>query len=124
MRANKPLTAIFFPMLLMTILYMPWVHCSLLVRSHYLGEAWHTSVVEFAFAGGPCFLPYYRHMGRPERGFNGVPGNRLHGSCCPCQRRPAGKRVWLFVICCFFGQHRHLYECPVMAYVQKPLPRK
>ncbi|HDG0616611.1 TPA: MFS transporter, partial [Escherichia coli] len=45
MKANKPLMAVFSPMLLMTILYMPLGSLfPLLARSHFMGEAWHNSI--------------------------------------------------------------------------------
>ena len=54
-RANKPLMAVLIPMLLVNVIFMPLGSLfPLLVRIHFLGEAWHNSIVEFVFAGGLC----------------------------------------------------------------------
>lgn len=53
MRNNKPLMAVFFPMMLVNILYMPLGSLfPLLVHTHFGGTAWHNSIVEFVFAAG------------------------------------------------------------------------
>jgi len=53
MRENKPLMAVFPAMILCNVLYMPLGSLfPLLVRTHFLGTAWHNSIAEFVFAGG------------------------------------------------------------------------
>lgn len=53
MRANRPLMAVFPAMVLCNVLYMPLgTLFPLLVRTHFLGTAWHNSIAEFVFAGG------------------------------------------------------------------------
>jgi len=53
MRENKPLMAVFPAMILCNVLYMPLGSLfPLLVRTHFLGMAWHNSIAEFVFAGG------------------------------------------------------------------------
>ncbi len=52
-RENKPLMAVLPAMLLCNVLYMPLGSLfPLLVYSHFMGTAWHNSIVEFIFAGG------------------------------------------------------------------------
>lgn len=53
LRGNRPLMAIFPAMVLMNILFMPLGSLlPLLIRTHFGGTAWHSSAVEFVFAGG------------------------------------------------------------------------
>jgi DHA3 family macrolide efflux protein-like MFS transporter len=50
---NKPLVAVAIPMILTALAYMPLgALYPLLVRSHFLGTAWHNGVVEFSFSAG------------------------------------------------------------------------
>ncbi len=52
-RSNKPLLAVFGPMILVNIVFMPLGSLyPLLVRVHFGGTAWHSGVTEFVFAGG------------------------------------------------------------------------
>jgi DHA3 family macrolide efflux protein-like MFS transporter len=52
-RKNRPLVKITLPMVLATLVYMPLgALYPLLVRVHFLGDAWHNGVVEFSFAAG------------------------------------------------------------------------
>lgn len=53
LRGNRPLMAVFFPMILVNILFMPMGSLfPLLVLQHFGGTAWHNGVTEFFFAGG------------------------------------------------------------------------
>lgn len=125
MRANKPLTAIFFPMLLMTILYMPLGSLfPLLVRSHYLGEAWHTSVVEFAFAGGLLVSSLIIGIwgGLKKRFLMASLAIAFMGLAALVSGALPASGFWLFVICCFFmGSTGTFMNVPVMAYVQETI---
>ncbi len=82
MKANKPLMAVFFPMLLMTILYMPLGSLfPLLVRPLYGSEAWHNGIVEFVFAGGLLLSSLVIGVGRHEKEiFHGILSYWLNGT--------------------------------------------
>ena len=126
MRQNKPLIAAFGPMMLMTILYMPLgALFPLLVRAHFMGEAWHNSIVEFAFAGGLL-------LSSLVIGVWGGMKNRFLMAALAIGLLGAGSFVggalpsggyWIFVVCCFFmGASGTFMNVPVMAYVQESTP--
>lgn len=125
MRANKPLMAVFIPIMLMSILYMPLGSLfPLLVRTHFMGEAWHNSIVEFVFAGGLLISSIMIGVwGGMKRRFLmaslaiGVLGAAsLLGGALP----PNG--FWIFVVCCFFmGSSGTLINVPIMAYTQETI---
>lgn len=53
MKENKPLMAVFIPVIFASMLYMPLGSLfPLLVRVHYMGGAGHNAVVEFIFSAG------------------------------------------------------------------------
>lgn len=53
LRSNRPLMSIFIPMVFVNILYMPLGSLfPLLIRTHFVGTAWDTSIAEFTFAAG------------------------------------------------------------------------
>lgn len=125
MRANKPLMAVFFPMLLMTVLYMPLGSLfPLLVRSHFGGQAWHNGLVEFVFAGGLLLSSFVVGV------WGTMKKRLLMVSLAICLMGlatlisgalpPTG--FWLFVICCFFiGASGTFVNVPVMAHVQESI---
>lgn len=125
MRANNPLMAVFIPIMLMSILYMPLGSLfPLLVRTHFMGEAWHNSIVEFVFAGGLLISSIMIGVwGGMKRRFLmaslaiGVLGAAsLLGGALP----PNG--FWIFVVCCFFmGSSGTLINVPIMAYTQETI---
>lgn len=52
-RNNRALMAVLMPLMVMNLIFMPLGSLfPLLVRTHFQGEAWHNSLVEFSFAGG------------------------------------------------------------------------
>jgi DHA3 family macrolide efflux protein-like MFS transporter len=123
MRANKPLMAVFFPMLLMTILYMPLgALFPLLVRGHFMGEAWHNSVVEFVFAGGLLVSSLIIGVwgGMKRRFFMASLAIGLMGLMTLISGALPADGFWIFVLCCFFlGASGTFMNVPVMAYVQE-----
>ncbi len=125
MKANKPLMAVFFPMLLMTILYMPLgALFPLLVRIHFMGEAWHNGIVEFVFAGGLLFSSLIIGVwgGMKRRFFMASLAIGLMGLATLISGALPTSGFWIFVICCFFlGASGTFINVPVMAYVQESI---
>ncbi|MEA5015197.1 MAG: MFS transporter [Candidatus Limiplasma sp.] len=126
MRANKPLMAIFFPMLAMSVLYMPLgALFPLLVRSHFLGGAWHNSVVEFIFAGGLLLSSVIIGVwgGMKERFLMAALAVGLMGAATLVSGALPAEGFWIFAVCCFFiGASGTFLNVPVMAYVQESVP--
>ncbi|HMM07325.1 MAG TPA: MFS transporter [Clostridiales bacterium] len=126
MRANKPLMAVFFPILVMSVLYMPLGSLfPLLVRSHFMGDAWHNGVVEFVFATGlllsSLVIGVWGGMKRRflmaslAMGFMGAA--TLIGGALP------SGGFWIFTLCSFIiGSSGTFMNVPVMAYVQESTP--
>ena len=124
-RANKPLMAVLIPMLLVNVIFMPLGSLfPLLVRTHFLGGAWHNSIVEFVFAGGLLVSSVVMGVwgGMKNRflmaslaigilGFASLVSGAL----------PAGA-FWIFVLCCFFmGSTGTFINVPLMAYTQETI---
>ncbi|MDD4688912.1 MAG: macrolide efflux MFS transporter Mef(B) [Eubacteriales bacterium] len=125
MKANKPLMAVLFPMLLMTILYMPLGSLfPLLVRSHFMGEAWHNSIVEFAFASGLLISSLVIGVwgGMKRRFCMASLAIGLMGLTILISGSLPISGFWTFVVCCFFlGASGTFMNVPVMAYVQESI---
>jgi len=125
MKANKPLMAVFFPMLLMTILYMPLgALFPLLVRVHFMGGAWHNSVVEFVFAGGLLLSSLVIGLwgGMKKRFLMASLAIGLMGLATLVSGALPASGFWIFTICCFFmGASGTFMNVPVMAYVQESI---
>ena len=123
MKANKPLRAVFFPMLVMTILYMPLgALFPLLVRSHFSGEAWHNSIVEFVFAGGllASSLVIGVWGGMKRRFLMASLAIGLLGVATLVSGALPQNGFAIFVVCCFFlGASGTFLNVPVMAYIQE-----
>lgn len=123
MKANKPLMAVFFPMLVMTILYMPLgALFPLLVRSHFSGEAWHNSIVEFVFAGGllASSLVIGVWGGMKRRFLMASLAIGLLGVATLVSGALPQNGFAIFVVCCFFlGASGTFLNVPVMAYIQE-----
>lgn len=88
-RENKALMAVFLPMLLLNILYMPLGSLfPLLVRTHFQGNAWHNSLVEFFFCRWSAgILTPSRCVGRTEKTLpHGIDGHHRNGPGCLDQR--------------------------------------
>lgn len=127
MRKNKPLMAIFWPMLLMNVLYMPLGSLfPLLIRTHFMGEAWHTGVAEFVFAGGllvsSLIMGIWGGMKRRflmaslAMGLLGI--TSLLSGILP----PTNLGFAIFAVCCFFmGTSGTFINVPAMAYTQETI---
>ena len=125
MRQNEPLMAAFGPMMIMTVLYMPLgALFPLLVRAHFMGAAWHNSVVEFSFAGGLLISSLVIGVwGGMKNRFlmAGLAIGLLGLGCFVGGALPPGG-YWIFVVCCFFmGASGTFMNVPVMAYVQESI---
>jgi DHA3 family macrolide efflux protein-like MFS transporter len=125
MKANKPLMAVFFPMVFMTILYMPLgALFPLLVRVHFLGEAWHNGIVEFVFAGGLLLSSLVIGVwgGMKKRFFMASLAIGLMGLATLVSGALPTNAFWVFTICCFFlGASGTFMNVPVMAYIQESI---
>lgn len=125
MRANKPLMAVFGPMMLMNILYMPLGSLfPLLVRTHFLGGAWHNGVVEFIFAGGLLASSAIIGVwgGMCKRFLMASLATMLMGLACLINGALPASGFWIFAVCCFFmGSSGTFMSVPVMAYVQESI---
>lgn len=112
-------------MLLMTILYMPLGSLfPLLTRSHFMGEAWHNSIVEFVFAGGLLLSSLVIGVwgGMKRRFFMASLAIGLMGLATLISGALPTSGFWIFVICCFFlGASGTFMNVPVMAYVQESI---
>lgn len=123
MKNNKPLMAMFFPIIFATILYMPLgALFPLLVRRHYMGWAWHNAVVEFFFSGGLLLSSFAIGVwGGAKKRFLMISSaiialgvSAAVGGLLP----PEG--FWGFVICCFvMGASGTFFNVPLMAYIQE-----
>lgn len=125
MRANKPLMAVFVPMLMMNILYMPLGSLfPLLVRTHFMGGTWHNSVVEFTFAGGLLISSVAIGVwgGMKRRFLMASLAIGLLGATSALSGALPPGGFWIFVVCCFFmGISGTLISVPIMAYTQETI---
>lgn len=126
MRANKPLMAVFFPLLVMSLLYMPLGSLfPLLVRSHFMGGAWHNSVVEFVFAAGLLLSSLVIGVwgGMRRRFLMASLAIGLMGATTLMSGALPSGGFWIFAICSFFiGASGTFMNVPIMAYVQESIP--
>ncbi|MGF7012454.1 DHA3 family macrolide efflux protein-like MFS transporter [Lachnospiraceae bacterium PF1-22] len=125
MRENKPLMAVFFPMVMMNVIYMPLgTLFPLLVRTHFLGEAIHNSIVEFIFAGGLLISSLMIGV------WGGMKNRFLMASLAVVLLGvtslvsgilPATTLGFVIfaVVCFFMGMSGTFINVPVMAYVQE-----
>ncbi len=125
MKANKPLMAIFIPMVILNILYMPLgALFPLLVRTHFMGEAWHNSIVEFAFAGGLLLSSLVLGVwgGMKKRFLMASLAIVLLGAASLFSGAVSSEGFWIFVVCCFFmGSSGTFINVPIMAYTQETI---
>ncbi|HWQ59181.1 MAG TPA: MFS transporter [Clostridia bacterium] len=125
MKANKPLMAVFFPLVIMSILYMPLGSLyPLLVRTHFMGGAWHNSVVEFVFAGGLLVSSIVIGIwgGMKKRFLMASLAIGLLGAASLLSGALPPSGFWLFVVCCFFmGSSGTFMNVPIMAYTQETI---
>lgn len=125
MRANKPLMAMFIPMVLVNVLYMPLgALFPLLVRTHFMGGAWHNSMAEFAFAGGLLVSSAAIGVfgGMKKRFLMASLAIALLGAMSLVSGALPPDGFWLFIVCCFFmGCSGTFFNVPVMAYTQETI---
>lgn len=126
MRGNKPFMAAFVPLVFNNLLYIPLVSLlPLLVRTHFMGGAWHNSVVQFTYAAGLLFSSVIIGIwgGMKKRflmvsiaiGIVGVV-SLMSGAL------PSGG-FWVFAMCCFLmGSSGTFIGVPFMAYAQESFP--
>lgn len=125
LRANKPLMAVFFPMLLSNLVFMPLgALYPLLVRTHFGGSAWHNSAAEFVFAGGLLISSLIMGVwGGMKRRFlmislaiGGLGLTSALSGLLPAEA------FWAFLILCFFmGSSGTFVNVPLMAYTQQTI---
>ena len=122
MRDNRPLMAVLPSMVLAVLVYMPLgALYPLLVRAHFLGEAWHNGVVEFVFAAGMAISSLVMGLwGGSKKRFLMISlsifvlglTSALSGALPP-------EAFWLFVALCFpMGATGTFLMVPLNAYVQ------
>lgn len=123
MRKNKPFMAALLPMILVTTLYMPLGSLfPLLVRTHFMGEAWHNSIVEFVFAGGLLAASVILGVrgGMKKRFLMISLSIVLLGATCLISGILPSSGFWFFVVCCFFmGITGPFLTVPFVAYMQE-----
>ncbi len=124
-RENKPLMAVLPAMLLCNVLYMPLGSLfPLLVYSHFMGTAWHNSIVEFIFAGGLLVSSLVIGVwGGIKRRFLMVAlaiGALGASSAISGLLPPGGFAA--FALCCFvMGCTGTFINVPLMAYTQETI---
>lgn len=125
LRANKPLMAIFAPMVLVNILYLPLGSLfPLLVRTHFMGSAWHNSIVEFIFAGGLLVSSIAIGVwgGMKKRFKMAAIAIGLLGAASVISGALPPEGFWIFAVCCFFmGGSATFINVPLMAYTQETI---
>ncbi len=125
-RKNRPLVQIMLPMVLTTLVYMPLgALYPLLVKSHFLGTAWHNGVVEFVFAAGMTVSSLIMGLwGSAKRKFLVISlsiwalglTSLLSGALPP-------EGFWLFAALCFpMGATGTFLMVPLNAYIQSTVP--
>ena len=123
MGQNKPLMAVFFPMVLCNILFVPLGSLfPLLIRLHYGGTAWHNGIAEFFFAGGlmASSLVIGIWGGMRRRFLMASLATGLLGAACAISGAIPPGMFWLFVACCFLmGSSGTFINVPLMAYTQE-----
>ncbi|MGE4548668.1 MAG: MFS transporter [Intestinibacillus sp.] len=125
MRANKPLMAVFIPMVMMNILYMPLGSLfPLLVRTHFMGGAWHNSIVEFVFSGGLLISSIVIGVwgGMKRRFLMASLAIGLLGATSLLSGALPPSGFWIFAVCSFFmGISGTFISVPIMAYTQETI---
>ncbi len=123
---NRPLRAVMLPMVLASLAYMPLSALyPLLVKSHFLGGAWHNGVVEFTFSAGMAVSSLLMGIwGGAKRRFLMISSSifalgltsALSGALPP-------EAFWAFALVCFpMGATGTFLMVPLNAYVQSTVP--
>ena len=126
MRQNRSLMATLPALILSTIVYMPLgALFPLLVRVHFMGEAWHNSVVELVFSAGLMVSSLIMAVwGGMRRRFLMVSlAIGLLGMTALISGALPQSGYWAFVACCFFmGGSGTFFNVPLTAYIQESTP--
>lgn len=97
----------------------------LLVKTHFLGEAWHNSVVELIFSAGLLVSSLIMGVwGGTKRRFLMISlAIGALGATAAISGALPQSGFWAFVICCFFmGGSGTFFNVPLMAYTQESTP--
>ncbi|MDR0897148.1 MAG: MFS transporter [Oscillospiraceae bacterium] len=123
MRGNRALMAMFLPLILVNLLSTPISSLfPLLVRTQYLGEAYHNSVVEMVFAGGVLASSAAMGIwgGMKKRFLMASLAIAVLGLSCAAGGALPAAGFWGFVLCCFLmGGSATFINVPLVAYVQE-----
>ena len=125
MRDNKPFMAAFVPLVLMNMLYLPLASLfPLLVRTHFMGGAWHNSIAELVFAGGllisSLVIGIWGGMRKRFLMVSLAVGIMGAASLASGALPPTSAGFIVFVLCCFMmGSSGTFMSVPFMAYVQE-----
>ena len=126
LRSNKPLMAIALPVILVNLLFVPSGSLfPLLVFQHYMGQAWHNSIVEFVFAAGLLASSAIIGMwgGMKKRFIMVSIAIAVLGITSVLSGALPAQGFWIFVAACFFmGGTASFYNVPIMAYTQETTP--
>lgn len=122
-RQNRPLAVVLVPIILSTFLYMPMSALfPLLVRTHYMGEAWNNAVVEFVFSGGLLISSLVMGIwGSSRRRFLMISGALfVLGAASAVGGALPRNMFWGFAAASFFmGASGTFFNVPLMAYIQE-----
>jgi DHA3 family macrolide efflux protein-like MFS transporter len=120
---NKPLRAMFVPIMILNLLFSPLgALFPLLVRVHYHGEAFHNSIVEFAFSGGMLVASAILGAwgGAKRRFLMMTIGMLVMGVTCAIGGLLPAEGFWIFCAGCFIlGGSGTFGNVPAMAYIQE-----
>ena len=122
-KENRPLVAMIIPFLLVSILYMPLGSLyPLFVRVHFMGEAFHNSIVEFTFAGGMLLSSIVIGIwgGMKRRFFMTSLAIGLLGVAAFVSGLLPQNGFWIFTVISFImGWAGTFFSVPFMAYLQE-----
>lgn len=126
MRENKALAAVFWPVVLTSILYLPLSSLfPLLVRVHYRGGAWHNAVVQLVFSAGLLLSSLVLGLWGSSKGrFRMVSAaiGAMGLLVCLSGLLPA-EAFAVFVMCSFLmGGSGTFFDVPLMAHIQETVP--
>ena len=123
MRENKPLMAVFWPVIIASVLYMPLASLlPLLVRSYYLGGAGHNAVIEFIFSAGLLASSLIMGIwGGMKKRFCMISSSLcMLGLATFCSGIFSPACFFAFVICSFvMGATGTFFNVPLMAHIQE-----
>ena len=123
MKENKPLMAVFIPVIFACMLYMPLGSLfPLLVRVHYMGGAGHNAVVEFIFSAGLMASSLVMGIwgGLKKRFLMISMAICTLGLAAFCSGILPAEGFLGFVICCFImGASGTFFNVPLMAHIQE-----